>query len=146
MPSNPDLTPLDTDRWVEVTIGYTLAAVDSTGTIAVTDANDTPTMSGTVTIGGTIAVTDNSDTFAGEGTAPEWSTGTMEVTDADDVFVGITADVYGSMHITDDDDDALIVVNRFGGAPTVRRETGPVFLNRRRRSYFNPSRNPVTGP
>lgn len=144
--ADADLTPLDTDRWVSVTIGYEATIVNVTGTIAVTDANDTPTMSGTVTIPGTIAVTDDTDTFAGTGTAPNWVAGTIDVTDESDTFIGLYADAYGPAHMVDDDDEALIVVNRFGGAPTVRRETGPVFLNRRRRQYFNPSRNPVTGP
>lgn len=31
-------------------------------------------------------------------------------------------------------------------AITTRAGNGAIFLNRRRRRYFNPSRNPVTGP
>ncbi len=136
----------DTDRWMSLGATYEQSIVNVTGTTATTDATDTFAGTGTETIGGTTTTTDAADTFAGTGTAPLWASGSMAVTDDTDTFIGLVADMYGTAHVVDDDDRARIVVNRYGGAPTVRREDGPEFMNRRRRRYYNPSRNPVTGP
>jgi hypothetical protein len=53
-----------------------------TGTIAVTEANDTSNATGTVTVTGTIAVTEANDTSSATGTVTV--TGTIAVTEAND--------------------------------------------------------------
>lgn len=137
----------NTDRWISLTAAYEQSIVNVDGTTATTDAADTPAFTGSVTVPGTTATTDADDVFAGTGTAPLWASGTITTTDETDSFVGLVADMFGAAHMVDGDtDSAYIFVNRYGGAPTVRREDGPVFLNRRRRRYYNPSHNPVTGP
>jgi hypothetical protein len=95
-----------------------------TGTIAVTDGTDTSSIAGEEIIEGTIAVTDDDDVSAIDGELV----------------------IVGTITITDDDDRSSIHANRFGRQPVEMREAGPVFPAGRRRRYYNPSRNPVTGP
>jgi hypothetical protein len=143
-----------------------------TGTIGVTDANDTSSITASQAIPGTITVSEQRDTSAITGTVvynPVGTsatidandtatltgstfpnpTGTFALTDAADAasLTGIVANpVTGSITITEQPDRTSISAQRFGRQPVEVREAGPVFPAGRRRRYYNPSRNPVTGP
>jgi hypothetical protein len=74
-----------------------------TGTIAVTEANDAPAMSGTSTVAGTIAVTEAADTMSASGTSA--IAGTIAVTEAADAMSAIgTSAIAGTIAVTEASD------------------------------------------
>lgn len=86
---------------------HVAASTGTTGTIAVTEADDTASASGTsvLNITGTIAVTEASDTSAGTGTSS--ITGSIAVTEADDTSSGSgTETITGTIAATESSDTA----------------------------------------
>jgi hypothetical protein len=74
----------------------------STGTLAVTEAQDTASMTGTQTIGGTLAVTEAQDTMTS--TSPD-VTGTLAATETQDTFNGTgTPIIIGTLAATEAQD------------------------------------------
>lgn len=126
-----------------------------TGTLGVVEAADTFAASGThtaPTITGVLGVTEAADALADfDGThTPPTITGTLGATEAADamsVAITVANPVLGTLGIVESPDALRIHANRFGKQPTEVPEAGPIFMNGRpRRRYYNPSRNPVTGP
>jgi hypothetical protein len=82
------------------------------GTIAVTDADDTIVADGNQTHTGTLAVTEADDTMAASGdvSGSGANTGTLAVTEADDTMVAVgTWTITGTIAVTDDADTIVAV-------------------------------------
>ena len=93
------------DDW----IGDDIAASGATGTLAVTDANDTSAITGLEVFTGTVSLTDANDTSAITGTAGVSITGTLSVTDSNDNSIIVGSEILtGTLSITDSNDTSTI--------------------------------------
>jgi hypothetical protein len=79
------------------------AAGAITGTLNVTEADDTLASTGALAIAGSLSVTENSDSLSSTGTLP--ISGTLAVTEEDDALTSTGAlAISGSLNVTEDDD------------------------------------------
>lgn len=96
--------PWQVFAWTERALWVTTSGSGSTGTIAVTEANDTSSAAGTTTVVGTLANTEANDTSSASGTTTV--TGTIAVTEANDTSAasGVAGAVTGTISVTEAND------------------------------------------
>jgi hypothetical protein len=120
-----------------------------TGTITVTEANDTSSITASQQFPGTITVTEQADVAAVAGVVANPVTGSVSITEAVDAmaFSGTVANpVTGTITIIEQPDRVFIQAQRFGKEPDAQRRPTIIFRGRSNRMYYDPNKNPVTGP